>query len=43
MYINKKQIEAIGVAMDYAVACATGTNRWKPTDYYIASEGMMLR
>ena len=40
MYINKKQIEAIGVAMDYAVACATGTNRWKPTDYYIASEGM---
>ena len=41
MYVNKKQIQAIGEAMDCAVKLATSPQDWRPSDYWVAQKGMM--
>lgn len=41
MYINKKQIEAIGEALDCAVKLATTPQEWMPSDYFLAKKGML--
>lgn len=41
MYVNKKQIQAIGEALDCAVKLATSPQDWMPSDYWLAQKGMM--
>lgn len=42
MYVNKKQIDAIATALQYAMECATASRRdWQITDYFIVKDGLV--